>query len=100
MSNVTSIEKNGAWSISCAQHGFLEDMDSFISPKYLIPTKKGIDMTKALLGFKVGLKRKYIDKVNWPDNTGCSNLTPPASTPTPAPPASHNTQRHYLASES
>lgn len=74
MTNVISFEKNGAWSISCAQHGFLQDLNSFISPNYLIPTTVGTDMTRALLDFKSGKGKSYIDVAKWPDNIGCNGI--------------------------
>lgn len=80
MANVTKDQKNGVWSISCSQHGFLEDMKSFDSPKYRIPTAIGSDMTRALLRFMQGRKRKFIDSSTWPNNPGCSALTQPTPT--------------------
>ena len=58
-------------------------MDSFDSPKYRIPTRVGNDMTKALLKFMHGTKRRVVDKANWPDNVGCSARTEPVPTTQP-----------------
>ena len=87
MTNVVKDKKNGVWSISCSQHGFLQDMDSFDSPHYRIHTTTGTEITEALLKFKHGTKRIFIDKVNWPNNVGCNAL--PKPTPTSSTSKSH-----------
>ena len=43
--------RNGAWSVSCVQHGFLDDAGCVASDKYRIPYKSGFNINEALLSF-------------------------------------------------
>ena len=54
MKNLTSIEKNGIWSVSCVQHGFLENMNYMDSDLYRIPTTSGVEINTALTSFRNG----------------------------------------------
>jgi hypothetical protein len=81
-------------------------MNYFDSPKYRIPTTIGNDMTKALLRFMHGSKRKFVDKASWPDNVGCSAKTQPVPTTQPAKTETEGctstqpkTERHSLKAE-
>lgn len=76
MSNLTSVERNGVWSISCVQHGFIDGSLSFYnSNNYRSPANYGQTILVAISNYLNGASRKFIDDVNWPNNAGCSGLT-------------------------
>jgi len=77
ISNITSVEKHGAWSVSCIQHGFLENGRYYENSKYRIPTDSGVEVNDALLAFMRGGEKLYIDSVSWPSNSGCSGASQP-----------------------
>ncbi|MBP9838919.1 MAG: hypothetical protein KBC84_09425 [Proteobacteria bacterium] len=47
-------------------------MNFIDSTNYRIPTIVGTEITSALLQFREGGKRSFIDTVDWPLNTGCN----------------------------
>lgn len=76
MDNITSVDRNGVWSISCVQHGFLENSLNYInSNNYRSPAGFGKSILVAMSNFIIGGNRQYLDDVNWPDNQGCNGLT-------------------------
>ena len=52
--NITSVKRNGAWSVSCIQHGFLGSDKCVNNQKYRIPSDIGIGITEALTKFMKG----------------------------------------------
>jgi hypothetical protein len=72
VANLTSVERNGAWSVACIQHGFLENFNCVDNGNYRIPTTSGTEITDALVAFMKGGKRNYIDLTSWPNNLGCN----------------------------
>lgn len=72
MKNLTSVERNGVWSVSCVQHGFLENMNFMDSDSYRIPSTSGVEINVALASFKSNGERVFIDAVDWPYNVGCN----------------------------
>jgi hypothetical protein len=77
MANISSVERHGVWSVSCIQHGFLENGRYYESTNYRIPSGSGVEVNDALLAFMRGGERLYIDSVSWPNNSGCSGLKQP-----------------------
>jgi hypothetical protein len=73
--NFTSVSKNGGWAISCVQHGFLLNSTKNLQDKdYQVPANYGYTIFEALVYFKLGAKKWFIDKVDWPFNFGCNGL--------------------------
>ena len=67
VANLTSVKRNGVWSVSCVQHGFIEDhMDFIHNEDYRIPSGNGIEIYDALVEFMKGGRKVYIDEVSWP----------------------------------
>jgi hypothetical protein len=76
MENITSVDRNGVWSISCVQHGFLENSLNFVnSNNYRTPANYGKTLLIAMGYFINGAGREFVDDVNWPDNAGCNGLS-------------------------
>lgn len=51
MNNMSLVERNGIWSISCVQHGFLEAASEYftVSYDYKVPGEKGSTINAALM---------------------------------------------------
>jgi hypothetical protein len=76
MRNLTSVDRNGVWSISCVQHGFIDNSLMFVnSNNYRCPANYGKSILVSISNFLSGGERQYIDDVNWPDNAGCNGLS-------------------------
>lgn len=73
--NLTSIAHIGAWTISCAQHVFIDTMDYTLSKSYKVPALWGNNILQAILSFISGRKKTQIDPVAWPLNKLCSGKT-------------------------
>lgn len=75
MRNITSVERNGVWSISCVQHGFLENSLGFVNSfNYRSPANYGETILIAMSYFLRGFGRDFVDDVNWPMNEGCNGV--------------------------
>ena len=77
MKNFTEVPTVGIWSVSCVQHGFLDPVTpSYIDRStYRVPATTGVTIAEALDSFRKGEERIFIDKADWPMNSGCSGLT-------------------------
>jgi hypothetical protein len=69
--NFTRNPQNGAWSIACSKHGFLEQLNVGNNRHYRVPGTWGITIIQALLSFMSGRKQNFIDQIHWPWNFGC-----------------------------
>lgn len=74
VANYTSLERNGAWSVACIQHGFLSGKCTS-SSKYLVPCETGAGITDGLLKFMRGERSLNVDLMGWPSNKGCNGMS-------------------------
>lgn len=72
ITKMAAIQGNGAWGISCAEHGYLH-YSAINSPKFTVPGGSNYTIEFSVAAWIVGFKQNsHIDTVDWPNNKACA----------------------------
>lgn len=76
LAEIGGLQGNGAWGISCAEHGYLH-YNAVYNPRFTVPEGSDYTIEFSIASWLIGYKQNvHIDTVSWPDHKSCAgNVT-------------------------
>lgn len=75
LTGIAGMTGNGAWGVSCAEHGYLH-YNAMNNPKFTVPEGSPYTIEFSIASWIVGFKlNNHIDTIDWPNHHTCAGAT-------------------------